>query len=151
MLTLDLTNEPRWHELAPGVRVQLRPLTTALMVATRSDPAVEAVHEDAPDEDRALAFAKALARRAVLAWEGVGNADDQPIDPSPEAIDALLDIWPIFEAFQLTYVSKGLLLEQEKNVSTSLPTGPSAGATDIARVANPAEPARKPARTARRG
>ena len=29
MLTLDLTNEPRWHDLVPGVRVQLRPLTTA--------------------------------------------------------------------------------------------------------------------------
>ena len=43
MLTLDLTNAPRWHDLAPGVRVHLRPLTTALMVATRSDPAVEAV------------------------------------------------------------------------------------------------------------
>ena len=28
MLTLDLTNAPRWHDLAPGVRVQLRPLTT---------------------------------------------------------------------------------------------------------------------------
>jgi hypothetical protein len=49
MLTLDLTNAPRWHDLAPGVRVQLRPLTTALMVATRSDPAVEAVAEDASD------------------------------------------------------------------------------------------------------
>ena len=24
MLTLDLTNAPRWHDLAPGVRVQLR-------------------------------------------------------------------------------------------------------------------------------
>ena len=38
MLTLDLTNAPRWHDLGPGVRLQLRPLTTALMVATRSDP-----------------------------------------------------------------------------------------------------------------
>ena len=144
MLTLDLTNEPRWHELAPGVRVQVRPLTTALMVATRSDPAVEAVHEDAPDEDRALAFAKSLAQRAVLAWEGIGDADGNAITPSPEAIDALLDVWPIFEAFQLTYVSKGLLLEQEKNASALSPTGPSAGATDTAR------PVSKPARTARR-
>lgn len=132
MLTLDLTNTPRWHDLAPGVRVQLRPLTTALMVATRSDPAVEAVPEKAPDEERAVAFAKALARRAVLTWEGIGDADGKPIDTSPEAIDALLDVWPIFEAFQLTYVSKGLLLEQEKNGSAPLPSGPSAGATDIA-------------------
>ena len=145
MLTLDLTNAPRWHDLAPGVRVQLRPLTTALMVATRSDPAVEAVPEEASDEERAVAFAKALARRAVLAWEGVGDADGNPIDPSPEAIDALLDVWPIFEAFQLTYVSKGLLLEQEKNASALSPNGPSAGATDTAK------PAERRARTARRG
>ena len=145
MLTLDLTNAPRWHDLAPGVRLQLRPLTTALMVATRSDPAVEAVPEEAMDEERAVAFAKALARLAVLAWQGVGDADGNPIDPSLEAIDALLDVWPIFEAFQLSYVSKGLLLEQEKNVSAPLPNGPSAGVTATAR------PARKTAKTARRG
>ncbi|MFZ3582163.1 hypothetical protein ACOI1H_08345 [Loktanella sp. DJP18] len=145
MLTLDLTNQPRWHDLAPGVRVQLRPLTTALMVATRSDPGVETVPEDASDEERGVAFAKALARRAVLAWEGIGDAVGNPIDPSPDAVDALLDIWPIFEAFQLTYVSKGLLLEQEKNVSALSLNGPSAGASDTAK------PVRKAARTVRRG
>jgi hypothetical protein len=91
-----------------------------------------------------MAFAKALARRAVLAWEGVGDAEGTPIDPGPEAIDALLDIWPIFEAFQLAYVSKGLLLEQEKNASAPSPSGPSAGATDTAK------PARKTAKTVRR-
>ena len=151
MLTLDLTNDPRWHDLAPGVRVQLRPLTTALMVATRGDPMVEQLPADASDEERAVAFAKALARRAVLAWEGIGDADGNPIDPTPEAIDALLDIWPIFEAFQLTHVSKGLLLEQEKNASAPSPNGPSAGAIDTARVANPAEPAKGRAPTAPRG
>ena len=145
MLTLDLTNQPRWHNLSPGVRVQLCPLRTALMVATRSDPAVEAMPEAASDEERAVAFAKALARRAVIAWEGIGDADGKPIEPGPEAIDALLDIWPIFEAFQMTYVSNGLLLEQEKNASAPLPNGPSAGATATAK------PARKPAKTARRG
>ena len=150
MLTLDLSNEPRWHELAPGVRVQLRPLTTALMVATRSDPAVEVVPEEASDEERAVTFAKALARKAVLAWEGVGDADGNPIVPSPEAIDALLDLWPVFEAFQLAYVSRGLLLEQEKNASAPLPNGPSAGASDTATAASPTRAASKPARTVRR-
>ena len=135
MLSLDLPNTPRWHDLAPGVRVQLRPLTTALMVATRSDNVLEAVPEEASDEERAVAFAKVLARKATLSWEGIGDADGNPIDPSPKAIDALLDIWPIFEAFQLTYVSKGLLLEQEKNVSALSPNGPSAGATAIAKPA----------------
>ena len=145
MLTLDLTNTPHWHDLVPGVRVQLRPLTTAVMVATRSDPVFESLPEEASDEERAVAFAKALARRAVLAWEGIGDADGNAIEPDPEAIDALLDVWPIFEAFQLTYVSKGLLLEQEKNASASLPNGPSVGASATAK------PARKPARAARRG
>jgi hypothetical protein len=144
MLRLDLTTDPRWLDLAPGVRVQLRPLTTALMVATRSDPAVEEVSEEASDEERAVAFAKALARRAVIAWDGIGDADGTPIDPSPEAIDALLDLWPMFEAFQLSYVSKGLLLEQEKNASALSPNGPSAGARATAK------PARKRAKTVRR-
>ena len=144
MLRLNLAREPYWLDLGLGVRVRVEPLTTALMVATRSDPVVEAVPDDATDEERAVAFAKALARRALLAWDGIGDADGNPIDPSPEAIDALLDVWPIFEAFQLTYVSKGLLLEQEKNASALSPSGPSAGASATAK------PARKRAKTARR-
>ncbi len=71
----------------------------------------------------------------MLAWEGIGDADGKPIDPSPEAIDALLDVWPIFEAFQLTYVSQGLLLEQEKNASAPSPNGPSGGASGTAKPA----------------
>ena len=77
MLALDLTNAPRWHDLAPGVRVQLRPLTTALMVATRSDPAVEAVTEEASDEERAVAFAKALEKLS-------GGVDIAKLFPIPE-------------------------------------------------------------------
>ena len=145
MLKLDISNEPHWHELAPGVQVHLRPLTTALMVAARNDPAVQDLPEDATDEESALAFARALARVAILDWEGVGDADGNPIPVSPEAIDALLDLWPLFEAFQTGYVAKGLLLEQEKNASSPLPNGSSAGATDIA------TPARKSAPTARKG
>ena len=145
MLTLDLTNAPQWCDLVPGVRLRLRPLTTALMVSARGDPAIADLPEGAATEEAALAMAKALARRAILEWEGIGDADGNPIEPSPEAIDALLDIWPIFEAFQLTYVSKGLLLEQEKNASAPLPNGPSAGATDIA------TPAKRRAKAARRG
>jgi len=145
MLKLDLSNEPAWLDLGHGVRVHLRPLTTALMVAARSDPAVQDLPENASDEESALAFAKALARVAILDWEGVGDAEGNPIPVSPEVIDALLDLWPIFEAFQTGYVAKGLLLEQEKNVSAPLPTGSSAGARDTAR------PARASAKTARKG
>jgi hypothetical protein len=133
MLKLDLSKKPRWLELSPGVRVQLLPLTTALMVSTRSDMSVEMLSEEASNEDRALVFAKALGRRAVIAWEGVGDADGEVLDLTPEGVDALLDVYPIFDAFQEGYVAKALVLEQEKNVSAPLPTGTSAGAIDTAK------------------
>ena len=79
------------------------------MVAARSDAAVEALPETASDEERALVFAKAIARRAVTEWEGVGDAEGNPVPVTPAGIDALLEVWPIFEAFQAVYVSKGLL------------------------------------------
>ena len=145
MLRLDLTSEPRWLDLGHGVRLRVAPLTTALMVAARADLAVAALPETASPEALALAMAKALARRAVLDWEGVGDAAGDPLPVTPAGIDALLDVWPVFEAFQTGYVAKGLVLEQEKNASAPSPNGPSAGATPTAR------PVRKPARTARRG
>ncbi len=114
MIRLDLSNEPAWLDLGYGVRLHLHPLTTALMVASRNDRAVAALSEDATDEASALVFAKALARNATLEWEGVGDADGNTIPVSPEGIDALLDVWPLFEAFQTKYVAKGLVLDAEK-------------------------------------
>ncbi len=145
MLRLDLTSEPRWLDLGHGVRIRLAPLTTALMVAARADLAVAALTAAAAPEALALAMAKALARRAVLDWEGVGDADGAPLVVSSEGVDALLDVWPVFEAFQTGYVAKGLILDAEKNASAPSPSGLSAGATPTAR------PARRPARTAPRG
>ena len=151
MLKLDLTSEPRWLDLGHGVRLRAAPLTTAMMVASRSDAAVEALPDTSTDEERALVFAKAIARIAVTDWEGVGDGDGAPVPVSPEGIDALLEVWPLFEAFQATYVAKGLLLDAEKNVYAPSPTGTSAGATATARPADPARAANARARTARRG
>ena len=135
MIRLNLTATPEWLDLAPGLRVLVSPLTTALMVSARADPSIESLPETAGQEDLALAMAKSVARRAVLDWEGVGDDAGNIVPVSPEGIDALLEIWPVFEAFQTQYVAKGLILDAEKNVSAPLPTGPSAGATGIARRA----------------
>jgi hypothetical protein len=102
------------------------------MVSARADPAIEGLPDDTSQEELALAMAKAVARRAVLDWEGVGDDQGNPVPVSPEGIDALLDIWPVFEAFQTSYVARGLILDAEKNASAPLPNGPSAGASDIA-------------------
>jgi hypothetical protein len=143
MIRLNLTATPEWLDLAPGLRLLVAPLTTALMVSARADPAIEALPEGAGQEDLALAMARAVARRAVLDWEGVGDDAGNIVPVTPEGIDALLEIWPVFEAFQTQYVARGLLLDAEKNASAPSPNGASAGATATA------PPVRGPARTAR--
>jgi len=132
MIRLDLSREPRWLDLGHGVRLHVGPLTTSLMAAARSDPSVTTLPEGASNETIAVAMAKALARLVVLDWEGVGDEAGEPVPVTPDGIDALLDILPLFEAFQLRYVSKGLLLEQEKNASAPSPNGTSAAATGTA-------------------
>jgi hypothetical protein len=132
MIRLDLFREPRWLDLGHGVRLCVAPLTTSLMAAARSDPSVTSLPEGASNETIAVTMAKALARLVVLEWEGVGDTDGNAVCVSAEGIEALLDILPIFEAFQLRYVSKGLLLEEEKNDCALSPNGTSAGATGIA-------------------
>jgi hypothetical protein len=103
MIRLNLTATPDWLDLAPGLRLLVAPLTTALMVSARADPAIEAMPETATTEELALAMAKAVGRRAVLDWEGVGDDAGDVIPVSPEGVDALLEIWPVFEAFQTQY------------------------------------------------
>ena len=144
MLRLNLAREPHWLDLGLGVRVRVEPLTTALMVAARSDSSVRDLPEATSDDEIAVVFGKALAERAILDWEGVGDADGNPTPVTPEGIAALLDIWPIFEKFQMGYVAKGLEIESEKNASAPSPTGSMAGAKATAR------PARKAAKTARK-
>ena len=126
----------------------MAPITTTLMVSARADPAIEALPDAASPEELALAMAKAVARRAVLDWEGVGDDTGNVVPVSPEGVDALLEIWPVFEAFQTRYVAKGLILDAEKNVSAPLPNGPSAGASATARPAHPARAAGASAPTA---
>ncbi|MTH36111.1 hypothetical protein GL279_16040 [Paracoccus limosus] len=144
MIRLDLSAAPKWLDLGSGLRLQVLPVTTAIMVAARNDPAVEALSDTASKEEQALVMAKAVARRVLTGWEGVGDASGNPVPVTPEGIDALLDIWPIFEAFQTRILAPHLMLEQEKNVSSPSPTGTSAGATPTAK------PAKARARTARR-
>jgi hypothetical protein len=102
MLSLDLPTEPYWVELPRGVRVEIRPVTTAVMAAAQAAALREADVEMDPDLARGLAFAllvKALARHAVTAWEGVGDAAGKPLPLSPEAVERLMDLDEMASAF----------------------------------------------------
>ena len=119
MLRLNLSTEPRWLDIGHGVRLLVEPLTTAIMLAARSDPTIVAAAGDAEakasNDDLARIVAKAVARMVVKDWDGVGDEDGKPLPLTPEGIDALLELWPIFEAFQTKYIAGALILDAEKN------------------------------------
>jgi len=119
MLRLDLKREPAWLELGHGVRLQVRPCTTALMMAARVAAAREASVQETDDSkgagERTAILIKTLGKLAGVAWEGVGDAKGKPAPLTSEGIEALLDLWPMAEAFERLYLAPALLLDQEKN------------------------------------
>ena len=170
MLRLAVPKEPYWLDLPAGVRVQVRPLTTAVMAAAQAR-AQQAVAEFAEqvqsrreaglaldglpdlddDAERAglaqLLLVKALARHAVLAWEGVLRAEGDASAPvSPETVGDLMEgFWVVADAFLRRYTAPIDALISEGNAcGPSLPGTSAAGAG----TATSAEPKASPAPTA---
>jgi len=114
MIRLDLRREPYWFDLGHGVRVKVRPLTTALMKAVQADLARHPSDAD-PAATRAETLLSLLARHAILEWDGVGDEKGEPAPVTPENVEALMRLWPIAEAFERLYLAPALLLEDEKN------------------------------------
>ena len=122
MLKLNLSNESRWIDLAGGVKIKAKPLTSAMMLAARKKPRVVALAKGRVDENTvqddavALEVAKIIGGMVIEEWEGVGDAAGEPVPVSQDWIDALFDLWPIFEAFQVGVVAGAMLVDAEKNV-----------------------------------
>lgn len=114
MLKLDIKTEPYWIDLGKGIRVNVRPASTPLIRAVRSEIAKQEM-SDGDDSGREMLFLKTLARFAIIGWEGVGDSDGNPIEPTPEYVNAFMDIWLISEAFEKAYLWPMLLLDAEKN------------------------------------
>ncbi|MDD3370768.1 MAG: hypothetical protein PHE27_02960 [Alphaproteobacteria bacterium] len=114
MIKLNLKREDYWLDVGYGVRLKVRPATTALVMASR----VAALKDSGETEDagmRSAALVKRLAELAVLEWEGVGDSENNLAAITPEGISALMDLWPIADAFERLYLAPTLILEQEKN------------------------------------
>ena len=54
---------------------------------------------------------------------------------TPAAAVALMDVFPLYRAFEAHYIGPWLKLESEKNVSAPSPNGTSAGVQDTAQHA----------------
>jgi hypothetical protein len=109
---------PSWLDLLPGVRLQFRPVSVSAMLLARA-AAGEALKTAGEQEHGTIkageAFTRSLARSGIVGWEGIGDADGVPVEPSPERIDQLLDHWPAFDAIDRLYVAPALTQDVEKN------------------------------------
>lgn len=111
---------PKWLDLLPGVRVCVRPVTVAAILVARGE-AGAVFHGEGADTDpqtsakATAAMVRSLARYAITDWDGVGDADDRPVPVAPEAIEALMSLWPAYDSFDRLYVGPALAGETEKN------------------------------------
>lgn len=150
MLRLTMDKEPRWLDLADiGVRVQMRPLTTAVVTAAKSEAVkrVAALRAEAEDQERAgfpqdpltpsyrnpdwraglieQYVAEALLRFGALAWEGVADATGAHLPLEPAAIEAFAAHEPAARAFLDAALRPLDAVAAEGNVSA--PSSPGAG------------------------
>lgn len=159
-MRLNLSREPEWLELVSGVRVKVAPATSAVMTAVRQDPVLVALRKEAAGPEGvalevepaelAVLFAKLVAQRVILEWEGVEDDDGNPAPVTAENVAALLDQYLCFEAWQVNFMARWLGLESEKNGSAPLPTGTSAGAEPTARPVRKSAPTAQGAKTGRK-
>ena len=149
MIRLDLPKAPYWMDLPHGVRLFVRPLSTTVYEAARARGArtaralleehaeIAAVGgniEGLPDlssEDAAaglsqLIFAQALARTAIIRWEGVVDGEGSPAEVNDRTVNDLMLIHRMAEAFVLDYTRTHERLLVEGNASGLSPSGTSA-------------------------
>jgi hypothetical protein len=168
MLRLNLKKEPYWLDLPADVKLKVRPLSTAIMSAAQSSVIktitdwrqerksrmeVGADVSDLPDVDdeetrhglSESLLIKAMARGAVIEWQGVLNsAGDAPAVVNDQAVNDLMDIWFIAQDFWKKYTASLSLLDAEGNVSGLAVNGTSAAGQDTAEHATT-----KPSRVAK--
>jgi hypothetical protein len=101
---------------------------------------------DAKEGFRQLLFAQALARAAILSWEGVLAEDGSPAPATPAAINELMLVHAFAECFVIRYTARIIRALDEGNASGPLPNGTSAkGPNTAGRAATRTPTARKTA------
>jgi hypothetical protein len=159
MIDLSQRSEPYELELPYGLRVTVRPLTTAGMAAAQAAArrALEAIERQARERTEAglsldglpdfseegerdgfyqAQLIRELAARHITSWTGV-ELGGGPAPPTSENVAAVMELYPVGERFFQEFTLRQVLLNAAKNGS-----GPSvAGTSSPAEGPNTAEPA----------
>jgi hypothetical protein len=146
MIDLNQPTVPFELELPYGLRVTVRPLTTAGMAAAQAAArrAVEAIERQARERTEAglaldglpdlspegerdgfyqAQLIRELAVRHITSWTGV-ELEGGRAPPTPENLAAVMDLYPVGERFFQEFTLRQVLLNSAKNGS-----GPSAAGT----------------------
>jgi hypothetical protein len=166
MIDLSQRSEPYELELPYGLRVTVRPLTTAGMAAAQAAArrAVEAIERQARERTEAglpldglpdlstegerdgfyqAQLIRELAIRHITGWTGV-ELGGGPATPTPENIAAVMDLYPVGERFFHEFTLRQVLLNAAKNGSGLSAAGISSraeGPNIAAPAATPTSPA----------
>lgn len=147
MFNLDLPTEPYWLDLPLGVRVKVRPLDGMLAAVARHHAAARVADiakeraelaeagvsaDHLPDiTDPAIRggllqmeLAAALARAGAMDWEGVGDADGEPVPFGVSAAERLARHPVMSEPFITQYFAPLQRVTDEGNASAPGPNGP---------------------------
>lgn len=129
MIRLSLPKDPYWLDLPHGVRLYVRPMTTAIYEAahakgarlandlvrehveiTLAGGAVEGL-PDLEDKDAVqglsqFLFARTLAEAAIIRWENVADENGDPVKVSEKSVSELMRFHRIADAFIRDYPAK---------------------------------------------
>ncbi len=120
LVRLDLSTADRWTTLIAGFEILHGPVTSAIMAEAGHAATGETI------EERTVEITRFLAKAVIRDWRGVGDeATGAPIPVTPDAIDQVMDIWPIFRAFNDKVIDARIRIDREKKDLPTLQNGTS--------------------------
>lgn len=147
LVRLDLTLEDRWTTLLAGFDVLHGPVTSAILSEAGHAALAEGSEGETPPtmEARTVAITRFIAKAVIRDWRGVvDDATGEPLPVTPATIDAVMDVWPIFRAFNERVIDARIRIDREKKDFPPLQNGTSGAESNIAPTAPAAAPTAKP-------
>lgn len=144
LVHLDLTTADRWTALIGDFEILHGPVTSAIMaeaghasmVGDGEDPA-----QAMTIEERTVFITKYLARCVIRDWRGVVDEETaEPVPVTPATVDAVMDIYPIFRAFNDKVIDARIRIDREKKDLPTSQNGTSGSGPDIAPTATDPAP-----------
>jgi hypothetical protein len=142
LVRLDLSLADRWTTLLNGFDVLHGPVTSAILAEAGHAANATPEGESAPSiEARTVTITRFIARAVIRDWRGVvDDATGAALPVTPDTIDAVMGIWPIFRAFNERVIDARIRIDREKKDLPTLQNGTSGSEPATAPIATGSAP-----------